>query len=516
MAISMNKQSREINSIRNISVTIINQCISLILNFAAKTVFIKVLGEDYLGINGLFSNIFLLFSFAEFGIGSAMIYSLYVPIAKNDTIKISGLFYYYKKLYQKMSLYIAIAGLLVLPFLNVIVKTESEITGLTIYYLTFLLNTIIFNLFSYKTYLIIADQRKYKLSFYQMIFDSLAYIFQIIILLTTGNYLLYLLIVCIKTICTNFVVGRDIHKSYEFVRQTREIEEEDKNEIRENVKALFLYKFARVLITGTDNIIISVLVGTVWVGYYSNYDMVVIGVSSIINIIFTALSASVGNLVAEKSVDHMFDIFNIVQVAAVWISGFTTICMLVLFQDFIHLWLGAQYVLPFPAVIVISLNYYLSCIRDSTKIFREAAGIFVKIKNMMILTAVINLILSVILGKIFGVFGVLAATTIAILTTYYWYEPLLIYRSMKEGRIRDYFRLQLISILFLTAGTVLIKYCIGFIKELTWTSFFIKVLLCLVISNLYYMLLLGHRKEIKYIFSMIQRVWNRRKHVRKS
>ena len=512
----MNKQSREMNSIRNISITIINQCVSLILNFAAKTVFIKVLGEEYLGVNGLFSNIFLLFSFAEFGIGSAMIYSLYVPIAKNDTVKISGLFYYYKKLYQKMSLFIAIAGLLVLPFLNVLIKTDSEITGLIIYYLAFLLNTIIFNLFSYKTYLIIADQRKYKLSIYQMIFDSLAYILQIIILLITGNYLLYLLIICIKTIGTNFVVGRDIHKSYGFVRQAGKIDEEDKSEIKENVKALFLYKFARVLITGTDNIIISVLIGTVWVGYYSNYDMVVIGVSSIINIIFTALSASVGNLVAEKSVNHMYDIFNIVQVAAVWISGVTTICMLVLFQDFIHLWVGVQYVLPFPAVIVIAINYYLSCIRDSTKIFREAAGIFVKIKNMMILTAVINLILSVILGKILGVFGVLAATTIAILTTYYWYEPLLIYRSMKAGRIRDYFRLQLVSILFLITGTILLKFCLGFMKELTWTGFIIKVLLCLIISNLYYMLLLGHRKEIKYIYSMVQRVWNRRKYVRKS
>ena len=143
----MNSQSREINSVRNISISIINQCISLILNFAAKSVFIKVLGEDYLGINGLFSNIFMLFSFAEFGIGSAMIYSLYNPIAKQDKSKISALYQYYKKLYRKMSLWISVVGLLVLPFLNIIVRTKSEIEGLYIYYLAFLFNTILYNMF---------------------------------------------------------------------------------------------------------------------------------------------------------------------------------------------------------------------------------------------------------------------------------------------------------------------------------------------------------------------------------
>jgi O-antigen/teichoic acid export membrane protein len=505
----MNSQSREINSVRNISISIINQCISLILNFAAKSVFIKVLGEDYLGINGLFSNIFMLFSFAEFGIGSAMIYSLYNPIAKQDKSKISALYQYYKKLYRKMSLWISVVGLLVLPFLNIIVRTKSEIEGLYIYYLAFLFNTILYNMFSYQSNLIIADQKKYKVSIYQTIFDCLGMIGQIIVLLVTHNYLLYLLLTCLKTMGTYYVIGKEVQKSYGFIGQPGEVSYEDKIEITQNIKSLFIYKFARVLITGTDNIIISLLVGTVWVGYYSNYDLVVIGVSSLITIIFSALSASIGNLVAEKSVSHMYDIFKTVQVIAVWITGFTTICLIVLFQDFITLWLGEKYVLSFPIVAVIAFNYYLGCVRDSTKIFREAAGIFDKIKNTMIITAIMNLILSIVLGKAYGIFGVLIATTISILLTYYWYEPVLIYRSMNVNKVSEYFILQIISFILLLIGIFVTKYSTSFIKELTWASFLLKTLLCVIISNLYYLLILGHRKETKYVFHMLRRIFVR-------
>lgn len=507
----MNTQSREINSIRNVSVSIISQFLSILMNFASKTVFIRILGEDYLGINGLFFNIFLLFSFAEFGIGSAMIYSLYDPIAKRDTAKISALYHFYKVLYRKMSLWITAAGLLVIPFLNSIVHTEKEIEGLWYFYLAFLINTIITNLFTYKTYLIIADQRKYKLSIYQTVFEVLGYIAQIVILLLTRNYLLYLLLICLKTVMTNYVVGREVKKSYPFLKKTGDLEKEEKIKIKKNVKALFIYKFARVLITGTNNILISMMVGTVMVGYYSNYDLVVIGVSSIVTLIFTSLSASVGNLVAEKSISRMKEVFQIVQVASIWISGFTTICMLVLFQDFITLWIGSKYTLPFPVVVIIAMNYYLGCVRDSTKIFREALGIFDKIKNMMIITAGLNILLSIILGNFFGVFGILAATTISVLLTYYWYEPVLIYRAMEDRNRIEYFILQFKSILYLAGGAVITTMALSLVRGLSWTSFLLKIILCLIITNIYYILLLGRRKELNYIYIMIKRIWNRRK-----
>jgi peptidoglycan biosynthesis protein MviN/MurJ (putative lipid II flippase) len=148
-------------------------------------------------------------------------------------------------------------------------------------------------------------------------------------------------------------------------------------------------------------------------------------------------------------------------------------------------------------------------VRDSTKIFREAAGIFDKIKNTMIITAIMNLILSIVLGKAYGIFGVLIATTISILLTYYWYEPVLIYRSMNVNKVSEYFILQIISFILLLIGIFVTKYSTSFIKELTWASFLLKTLLCVIISNLYYLLILGHRKETKYVFHMLRRIFVR-------
>lgn len=505
----MNKRSREFNSIRNVVIGITSQSLLLVMNFVAKSVFIKVLGADYLGVNGLFSNIFLLFSFAEFGIGSAMIYSLYEPLARQDLDKISALYHYYRRLCRILSVLVATAGVCVIPFLHYIVKTRSEISGIYIFYLVFLANTVLYNLLSYKTYLLVADQEEYKVSLIRMTFDSLNMVLQVVVLLTTHNYLLYLILLCFKTVATYLATSKAVANAYPFLDQKAILAKEDRTKIMINVRALFIYKFARVLLEGTNNIIISILVGTVWVGYYSNYDLIIIGLTSIVTLVFSAVAASIGNLVAEKDPQGMYEVFKVVQVAGAWITGFCTICLLVLFQDFIELWIGKEYVLSYPIVAVITLNFYLNCVRDSVKIFREAVGIFVKVKNMVIVTATINLILSFALGKVYGVFGVLIATSIAVLVTYFWYEPLLIFKSMKKGHIAWYFAFQAFSVLLVFFGTYLINALTGRIQGATIGGFLIKMIVCAVVINGYYFVIFGRTREVRYIFGAVRNIHNR-------
>ncbi|GAA0178403.1 oligosaccharide flippase family protein [Clostridium sediminicola] len=504
----MNTESREVNSIRNFIVGVISQVFFLFLNLVAKTVFIKILGTEFLGINGLFTNIFLLLSFAEFGIGSVMVYSLYEPITKHDTNKITSIYQYFKKIYMIMSIIITIIGVGIIPMLKFIVNTQEEVPFLALYYILFLISLVISNMYIYKSHLIIADQKKYIIWLYEFIFDGLALILQIIFLLLTGDYILYLIIVLVKKIIFNFSVARKVKRLYPFVdsKETyKKISIKEKKKILNKINDVFVYKLARALLTGTDNILISILVGTVWVGYYSNYDLIIVGVLSLVTTFYSAISASVGNLIVKENIENQFKIFNITMVINFWITGFTTTCLYVLFQDFITLWIGSEYLLHWNIVIVIVFNYYLVCTRNSIKIFREAAGMFEKVKHVMSIAALINIILSILMGKTFGVIGILLATSITTLSTYYWYEAKLLMESKFGCSVKVYFKSQIEGLFLTIISAFITSICVSMINEVTIGTLIIKGCICLVIPNIFYFIVLKRKEEIQMVFTMISR-----------
>lgn len=502
----MNTESREFNSLRNFIIGSISQISFIILNLLAKTVFIKTLGNGFLGINGLFTNIFLLLSFAEFGIGSVMLYSLYEPIAKQNKGKITILYRYFKKIYIIMAMTIMLIGLLIIPMLKFIVNIENSIANLTLYYILFLLSITISNMNIYKTNLIIADQKRYIVWTYEFFFEGIALILQIIFLLFVKDYILYLIIILVKNILFNFFITGKVNKLYSFLNDettSNTISVKEKQNIFKKIRDVFIYKFARSLLTGTDNIIISILVGTVWVGYYSNYDLVVVGVLTLVNTFNSAISASIGNLIVKETVENQYKIFNKTQLINYWISGFTTTCLYVLFQDFITLWIGKEYLFDLKIVIVIIVNYYLNCTRNSVKVFREAAGMFEKVKFIMCLAAIMNIFLSLLMGRVFGVFGVLFATTITTLSTYYWYEAKLLIESKLGCSAKNYFKGEIKGFSLTIMSIIIASICTSFINNVTIISFIIKMLICLVVSNVFYFIVFKGKEEFQWVSTMI-------------
>jgi O-antigen/teichoic acid export membrane protein len=504
----MNTQSREVNSIRNFIVGVISQFFFLFLNLVAKTVFIKTLGIEFLGINGLFTNVFILLSFAEFGIGSVMVYSLYDPLTKKDTKKITAIYRFFKKIYIIISILTMFIGILIIPMLKFMVNTEVAVPNLILYYILFLISITISNLYIYKSHLILADQKEYIVSLYQIFFGGIALILQILFLVLTGNYLIYLIIVLSKNILFGFSVAIKVNKLYPFINDkttSNTLDVQEKQQIVKKIKDVFIYKFARSLLTGTDNVIISILVGTIWVGYYSNYDLIITGVFSLVTTVNSAISASVGNLIIKEKVENQFKVFKITQVLNYWIAGFTTTCLYILFQDFITLWIGKEYLLDLKIVIVIVFNYYLVCVRNSVKVFREAAGMFEKVKYMMCLAAVINIVLSIVMGALFGVLGVLLATSIATLSTYYWYEAKLLMENLFGCSVKIYLKGQIKSF-YLTVICIFITWlCVSMINEVTIKNLIIKMCICLVVPNIFYVIVFKKEEEFQEVFTMVIR-----------
>lgn len=504
----MNIQSREANSIRNVIVGGFNQVFILFLNLVSKTIFIKVLGTGLLGINGLFTNIFVLLSFAEYGVGSVMVYSLYKPISEEDEKKITSLYMYFRRIYIIMAIVTMGIGILIIPTLSIMVNIDIEYGKLILYYFLFLLYMINSNIFLYKVNLIIANQKEYIVGLYRFVFDGISLILQIVILIYTKNYILYLIIVVTKNIFFNLSIGNKVNKLYPFLKDEMHKEgltTKEKKHIFVRIKDVFIYKFSRALLTGTDNILISILVGTVWVGYYSNYDLIVVGVLSLISTFFSAITASVGNLIVTEKIENQYKIYKITQLINYWIAGFATTCLFVLFQDFIYLWIGKDFLFNWKIVAVIVFNFYLICSRHTIKVFREAAGMFEKIKYIMLIASVINIILSIILGYLFGVFGILLATSITALLTYFWYEAKIILESRFGHSVYDYIRGQIKSFILALISIIITSICASMIKEVTIISFIIKMGICIIVPNIFYILVLRREKEFQEIFKIILR-----------
>ena len=504
--------TRNEKSARNIVYIIWKQVFLLLLNFFAKTVFIKVLGKEYLGLNGIFNNIFLLFSFAEFGMGTAMIYSFYEPFARQEREKCAALYQYFRKLYWFMSVGFVAAGLLVVPFLSIIVDVRMPMEKVILFYLLYMAGSFLNNLFLYKANLLVADQNQYIVSKIQLLVECLAFTAQIIVVWVWESFELYIGIIILKYIGMGILYHLKVRKLYPYVEMTaEELSETEKREIQDNTKTLFIYKFSKTLINATDNIIISMLVGTVWVGLYSNYEFVIAGIWSIITALFSALSASVGNLLVEKDREKQHRIYCVIEMLNIWCGGFTAVCLAVLFQDFIELWVGKGYELSVPVMLVIVLNYYLRCLREGIAMFREAAGLFRRFKNVTVITAALNISLSFLMGHFWGIGGIFAATVVSVLVTYFWYEPYLVYKELFQRSVKPYFIRQANHIAAtLLMGTFVFLLC-GKLPSGRIDSFILKGVCCVLLPNLFFLLYFRKTEQFSILMEQAKDLVKKRK-----
>ncbi len=483
----MNKEkSRIYNSIKNIFLGIGNQILLLILTFISRIIFVRILGAEYLGINGLFSNILTILSVAELGMGSSIIYSMYKPLANNDTEKISALMNYYKKMYNIVAVVVAILGICLMPFLEYLVNTTDEIENINIYYLLFLANTVISYLLASRSVILNADQKLYITKIYTLLVYILQTVMQIIVLVITKNFILYLVIQVIGTFLTNLCGALVTKRMYPYIKKGDQLNKKDKKEIFKNMKSMFFYKIGGVILNNTDNILISILVGTIWVGYYSNYLMVITSVETFTTIIFTALTASVGNLIASTDKEKQFEIFKVINSVCNIIFGFCAVGLQILFNDFITIAFGESYILSTPVVITIVLSFYLKGILNPIWIYRETTGLFEHTKYVALFTAGLNIILSIILGKIWGIFGILIATVISRLLTNMWYEPFVLYKIHFNKKVTNYFKDNLLNFLITVIIIILCGIITNYINIVNIVTFILKGIICLIIASIIY------------------------------
>ena len=496
--------SRAKKSINNIFVGVVNRVLLLILNFVLRTVMIKTLGVEYLGINSTFADIMAMICMADLGFNTAVVYSFYEPLAKNDKKMIQALTTFYKKIYNTIAIVIALIGVCVLPFLNKIVNLEQDVPHLKLYYFLALAEAIGSYLFTYKISVMVADQREYLQVRINMTCNTIKIILQIVLLICTKNYTIYLVLSLITTIASNIISSNKAEKEYPYIREKQDLEKEKKQEIFKNIRAVFLYKISNVVLSGTDNTLISMLIGTIYVGYYSNYFLLENSLYVIIKIIFSSTTASVGNLVVTEDAKTRYKIFNYMQTVGYCMCAIIIPCYFVLVNDFIFkVWLGEEFGIGMFALIGICFNFYMMSVFLPVVSYREAVGLYKETKYVMLMAAVLNIVLSIALSNKFGMAGILIATPIARIVTYGWYEPKILYEKYFEKSAIAFLTQTIKNAVYTIAISGLCYYIGQFIQVNGVLSWIVKGVICIVISSVSTVIIYGRTEGFKWMLEKI-------------
>ena len=492
--------SRSEKSVKNIIYALVGQSIGLIVSFVARIFFVKILGSEYLGLNGLFSNILVVLSLAELGVGEAITFSLYKPLAKKNLKKCIALMQLYKKVYTIIGIIIFLLGISLTPILSFLIKDIPKIDNIALIYILFVINTSISYFFSYKRNLIIADQNRYIATFYRYLFYILLNILQIVFLILTKNYIIFLLLLIMNTLLENIFVSRKANKLYPYLLDKEQInlDNSTKKEIIKNTKAMMMHKVGGIVVTSTDNILISKFVGLSAVGLYSNYYMILNALNIIFLQIYSSIIASVGNLFALSTKEKQFEIFKKIDFLGFWIYSFSSTCLLCLLNPFITIWLGEKYLFNMSIVLILVINFYITGMRKSSMTFREASGLFYRDRWKAIIEAIINLVASIILVIKLGIFGVFLGTFISSITVCVWVEPYVLFKYGFNKKLSTYFKTYFYYLLiFILIATTTYFACL-LIKGNVYMVFLIKLFICLIVPNGIMLLVFRNDTNFKY------------------
>lgn len=500
---SFNQNKRSSNVIKSASVGMFTNVAKILMAFCYRTLFVHVLSAEYLGINGLFSNILQILSLAELGVTTAIIYRFYEPINQGDVAKVGRLMNFFRRIYHLIAAVILVAGLLLTPFLPHLINAEDSVPpdiNLYVVYILFLINTVSSYLFAYKLLLLNADQKNYLFSMIDTIIAFIRYLAQAIVLIVFVNYTLSLAIGIFTTLLFNWLFSEWVTRQYSDVFANKDqLEKEEKSKIFEDTRACMYHKVGTVVLTGTDSAVITKMVSLASAGIYSNYSLIILNLQSLMGQLLGNFVSSLGDARLDLSSEDYYSLYRKMNFFGLWVTGFTTACLYVAIDDFIEVWLGTAYVFNTAATIALCIQYYLLVSSNISMAFTNASGLFVKDKIRPLIEATINLVVSIVMARYWGITGVFIGTIVSILLTNFWRIPLVIYRYDFKRPMTDYWK----DYALFFGYTLLFCLAVSVTKDRlmlshSWLVLFAEVLVAALCFNLILMLICRRRTE--YIF----------------
>lgn len=405
-------------TMRNSAVSLIEQTIKILLSFFSRKVFIQYLGVELLGLNSAFSSILSTLSLAELGFQQVIVFHLYGVLAKDDREQINALVNIYRLVFRCIGVFFIIASLCCLPFLQLFVSDIEVTNTVRLYFLIQALNGACTYFLAYKRNILYADQNNYISSLIDTVVHTVGTLIAMAVAVFTRNFALFLLVGLAKSYIANLFVHIVCTKQYPYLHKTK-TDWTLLKKITSSLKDVVLERFAGYIYATTDNLLISMFISTIQVGFLNNYTIIFNHIKTLIKSLTTPLIPALGNKVAleHKGKQHM-DVFRLLEQVYFWMTGLAVVPMYVLVDFFIHMFFGAEYVLPRAILVLLCVDMYVHINQGSCLCFLDANGLFRKRRNISIGGAITNIVVSLLLMKPFGIAGILAGTAVSQL--YYW------------------------------------------------------------------------------------------------
>lgn len=496
---------RMTQTLKTIKYSMLSQVVRIMLNFVSRTVFLWALGVEYSGVNGLFTNVLGVLSMSELGIGSAMIFALYKPVANGDMRKVKAIMHFYKKAYYGVACVIGVLGLIMVPFLPYIIK-GGEALGferLRVYYLIFLFNTVIGYFVSYKCSMLYAEQKTYVATNIDTVSTSVITVAQIIVLIFTKNFLFYLITASVLGACRQLYMNYHLNKMYPFLKEkhSERLTKEERKSITDNIKALIFHCVGTRAIGQTDNIVISAFINITVTGCVSFYLMLEHAVNSIVNTFTNSTVASLGNLIAKESVEKQESVIEKYIFITFWIMGVATLGLAFLMTPVVTIVWGEKITIGFGAVLCMVFSNYAQYQLGCLNYISEAAGLYVPTKYIPLVQTIVNLVVSVVLAIFIGIEGVYIGTIVQAVVAQVW-KAKIMYKHVLHKGVMGYYINQLKYL-----GAIGIAFALCWILDIVLKSTGMNIILfaaimfvaVLVITNLVFMACFGRSKEFKYV-----------------
>lgn len=494
-------------SIMNSSISAFIYLLRLILGFVSRTYFIHLLGVEILGLNGLFTNILSFLSLAELGIGTSIVYELYRPISLNDNETIKSLMKLYKTAYNFIGIIIAIVGTCVLPVLPMIIKNGNVNSSTYVYYILFLGNSVISYFFTYKRSLLNADQKNYITVINDFTFYVIGTLFQIIILILFKSYFWYLVIQILVTLISNIWISIIVNKRYPYIleKAVKKIDPKIKKELGKNVIGNLSSQIGSVVVLGSDNILLSSFIGLTVVGLYSNYTLITNAVKGVLQQATNSVIPSVGNMIVQVTREKAYNTFKLYLFINSSVSYITGVGVFAVINNFIRIWIGKNFLLPYTTVLLIALNLTVLMYQGAARTFISGYGLFWSQRWKPIFEAAVNIIFSLIFLLYFhlGVSGVLLGTMFSSILVIMWFEPYVLFKYGFKRSVYEYVFFTILFYLKFIISVIVITIIGRFFVVNNLTSFLIFSVVQIIVLMLLYFILFGFNSEFKELFKRI-------------
>ncbi len=503
----------------NIVTSIGGQLLATILKFVVRTVFIQTLGKSYLGINGLFADILQLLSLTELGFDTAINFKLYKPLAEGDSKRVRLLLKFYKQAYIVIGTVILILGLILIPFLPVLIKDYDSLAVLGINaVLIFLLHVFqivsSYWFFAYRSAIMKASQRTYVLDLSSYVITILDNIAKILILIYLKNFVVYIASTIAFSILQNYVnafIAKHYYPDY-FIKEEDNLSKEEVKDLFKDCGALFIYKVNNVVVKATDNTVMSAFIGLGAVAMYSNYLLFYNTINGFFDKVYGAVNASMGNLFVSEGDEKKYKFFQVMNFASVILFGTAGAGVAVCANELIRTWIGTDYVIPQPFAILVGIEILFHGLKINLGQIRNVSGVFQQMWYRPLLGIFVNLGVSIWLVHVCGIYGIIIGTITADLLTNFLVDPRVLYKySFNNYRpVSEYYTKNLLYLFILFTVTAADMWvCNHFFLGHGWLSVIVHS--CFVgLSVPAVLTLFFHRThEFRYLLQIVQRLINK-------